>query len=65
MLFLSDLYKGMANGAIAATLRGFAAGAEKRDATVRLSQKAREQSQVRNPETSDALQMQRIKIEEI
>ncbi len=55
----------MASGAIGATLRGFAASAEKRDATVRLSQKAREQSRVQNPGTSDALHMQRIKIEEI
>jgi hypothetical protein len=54
----------MASGAIAATLRGFAAGAEKRDATVRLSQKARERSQVRYLRISDALQLQRVKVEE-
>ena len=54
----------MASGAIAATLRSFAAGAEKRDATVRLSQKARERSQVRYGRTSDALQLQRVKAEE-
>ncbi len=54
----------MASGAIAASLRGFAACAEKRDATVRLSQKARERSQVRHLRTSDALQHQRVKVEE-
>ncbi len=54
----------MAIGVIAATLRGFAAGAEKRDATVRLSQKARERSQVRYLRTSDAMQLQRIKAKE-
>ncbi len=54
----------MANGAIVAALRGFAADAEKRDANVRLSQKARERSQVRYLRTSDALQLQRIKFEE-
>ena len=54
----------MANGAIAATLRGFAAGAENRDANVRLSRKARERSQVRYLRTSDALQLQRVKAEE-
>jgi hypothetical protein len=54
----------MASGAIAVTLRGFAAGAEKRDATVRLSRKARERSQVRHLRNSDALQLQRVKAEE-
>ncbi len=54
----------MASGAIAAALRGFAADAEKRDATVRLSPKAREQSQVRYLRTSDALQLQRVEFEE-
>ncbi len=54
----------MANGAIAAALRGFAANAEKRDATCRLSLKARERSQVRYLRTSDALQLQRVKFEE-
>ncbi len=54
----------MASGAIAATLRGFAAGAEKRDAIVRLSKKAKERSQVRYLRTSDALQMHRVKAEE-
>ncbi len=54
----------MASGTIAATLRGFAAGAEKRDATVRLPQKAKERSQVRYLRTSDARQLQRVKAEE-
>jgi len=54
----------MASGAIAVTLRGFAAGAEKRDATVRLSHKARERSQVRYLRTADALQLQLVKVEE-
>ncbi len=43
--------------------QGFAAGAEKRDATVRLSPKARERSQVRYLRTLDALQLQ-LKVEE-
>ncbi len=54
----------MASGAIAVTLRGFAAGAEKRDATVRLSQKAKERSHVRYLRTSNALQLHRVKAEE-
>ncbi len=54
----------MAGGAIAAALRGFAADAEKWDATVRLSLKARERSQVQYLRTSDALQLQRVKFEE-
>ena len=54
----------MAGGAIAAALRGFAADAEKRDATVRLSLKAGERSQVQYLRTSDALQLQRVKFEE-
>ena len=54
----------MAVCAIASALRGFAAVAEKRDANVRLSQKGREQSQIRSHWTSDALQLQRVIIEE-
>jgi hypothetical protein len=54
----------MAGGAIAAAPRGFAAGAEKRDATVQLSQKAKERSHVRYLGTSDALQLHRVKVEE-
>ena len=54
----------MAGGAIAAALGGIAAGAEKRDATVPLSQKAKERSHVRYLRTSDALQLQRVKVEE-
>ena len=54
----------MASSAIAVVLRGFAAGAEKRDVTVWLSQKARERSQVRYLRTSDALQLQCVENEE-
>jgi hypothetical protein len=54
----------MVSGAIAAAFRGFAAGAEKHDATVRLSLKARVRSQVRYSKTSDAMQLQRVKVEE-
>ena len=44
--FFSEWFKRIVGGAITAALRGCAAGAEKRDATVRLSQNAREQSEV-------------------
>ena len=54
----------MAGGAMAAALRGFAAGTEKRDATIRLLQKAKELSQIQYLRTSDALQLQRVKFEE-
>ncbi len=64
MLFLSGEHKEMASGAIAGTLRGFAACAEKRDATDRLSQKARERAQARYLRTLDAMQLQRVKAEE-
>ncbi len=54
----------MVSGAIVDALRGFAADAEKRDATVRLSKKAKERPQVRYLRTSDAIQLQRVKFEE-